>query len=61
MGGIKGSIFVPLGANIEVGLEAGYTAFATMTSIEYPAPAGDTDTTFYGGGFQGGAVLAIKF
>ncbi len=61
MGGIKGGVYFMIGDNIELGLEAGYTASATGTTIEFPAPLPDATAIFSSGGFQGGAVIAVKF
>lgn len=57
--GIKGGLFFRLGSSIELGLEAGYSGFASEGQVE---EFGITyDVTFTGGGFQGAGVLVFKF
>ncbi len=58
--GVKGSAFVLLGDNVELGLELGYEGFSH--DQEFDLGGGFTETvTFSGSGPRVAAVLAIKF
>ncbi len=57
---LKGGVFVLLGSTVELGLELGYSGFASSAEYEL-LTVGNIDATFTGGGAQAGLVLAIKF
>lgn len=57
--GIKGGLFFRLGSSVELGLEAGYSGFASNGEIEEDPIT--YDVTYTGGGFQGAGVIVISF